>query len=87
MDIEIRDKKENYVLQVGDLIRTEYNSFYVITVRLDENGMKAYLPRCMYSEAGVCGFHKTLEELTKTVNQEQYTIYPKGKYKLELVEK
>ena len=88
MEIEIRDEiKDGYILHLGDIVRDNSGDFYVIMPTLDENNDRVFIARNMNYQTGLCGQCKSLEELSKKVNERRYPIYPKSEYKLVLERK
>lgn len=86
MDIEIRDnKKEEYILQVGDIVKIgDYGESSLTVVMKDD---KRYILRNMFNIYCITGYYDSLEELTRSLDTSIYIIYPQSEYKLVLERK
>lgn len=89
MNIRIKDEQdENYIFQLGDVVvfrnGSEREKIVVHDMAKDQ-----YILRSITSMFGATGYHKTLDELTASVNnlEAEYTLYKASEYELVLQRK
>lgn len=88
MNVRIKNpqRDDNYILKLGDVVVFDYGCDQTKIVMYSDTEQK-YILRGITTMYGATGWHKTLEELTASIKDDDCTIYKASEYELVLQRK